>query len=105
MTSRVNNPESCICCSRRADGLAVGRPQKLGWFCRDCGPDLARKALHMDNRTFDTLENLVAEQVAKDAANGDVTLTPKELPEFIRWCVTHFADTMRKHVESGKAPF
>lgn len=59
----------------------------------------------MKSRDFDTLENIVAQQVAKDAATEPVTLTPDELPEFIRWCVTHFADTMRDHVERGAAPF
>lgn len=102
---RANNPEACICCSRRAAGLAVGRPGNLGWFCADCTPHQARTVLNMKSREFDTLENLVAAQVARDTANEPVTLTPEELPDFIRWCVTQFADTMRKHVEQGNAPF
>jgi hypothetical protein len=105
MSNRLNNPESCICCARRANGLAVGRPDKLGWFCKDCNVDLAKKALHMKNRDFDTLEKLAAEQVASQAGDGDITLTPQEMPDFIVWAVKSFADTMRQHVEDGKAPF
>lgn len=102
--SRLNNPESCICCARRTDGLAVGKPGKLAWYCQDCGPDLARVALAMKQRDFDSLEKLAAEKVA-DAAGGDVNVPAAELPAFIAWAVKEFADTMRKHLESGEAPF
>lgn len=105
MPKRINNPESCVCCARRSNGLAVGRPGQLGWCCEDCSTETAKKALNMDSRSFDTLEKLVAERVAKDAADGPVTLTPEEMPEFVQWVVTHFADTIRKHVEQGGSPF
>lgn len=105
MTSRINNPESCICCARRTDGLAVGRPGRLGWYCNDCGPDLARIALQMQNRNFDSLEQRIAEQVAAKAGSDPLTIEPAELPAFISWAVKEFADTIRKEVETGGAPF
>lgn len=103
--TRINNPESCICCSRRADGLAVGKPNKLGWFCHECGPDLARVALTMKQRDLDSFEKLAIEKMTAQI-DGDVTLPPSELPAFIAWCIKEFADTMRKMIETeGAAPF
>lgn len=105
MTTRVNNPESCIACARRANGLAVGNPKKLGWYCADCGPDIARTALQMQTRNLDSLEQRTCLKVAEQAGAEPLTLTPQELPAFIAWAVKSFADTMRKDLEEGGAPF
>ena len=105
MSSRINNPEACICCSRRADGLAVGKPGKLAWYCIDCGADMAKIALAMNDRIFDGVEKRAADQVAKDAGNEPVTIQPDEMPDFIRWAVRSFAEQMRKDLEAGGSPF
>jgi ribosomal protein L37AE/L43A len=105
MQSRLNNPDSCICCIRRTDGLAVGRPGKLAWYCRDCGSDLARKALYMDNRNMDAVEQRACLKVAQDCGSDVITIEPDELPAFIAYVVKSFADTMRKDMEEGGAPF
>ena len=107
MTSRLNNPESCICCARRADGLAVGKPGKLGWYCEQCTPELARIALDMAlqrPKELDSLEKLAAEKVAEQIG-GDATIPAAELPAFVAWTVKEFAEVMRKNMESGAAPF
>jgi ribosomal protein L37AE/L43A len=104
---RVNNPEACICCGRRADGLAVGRPGRLGWYCAECTPELARIALTMatsNPRHFDTIELKAAELVA-EAAGGDISMPAAELPAFVSWAVKEFAEQMRKMMEAGAAPF
>lgn len=104
MTSRINNPESCISCARRADGLAVGTPKKLGWFCNECGPDMAKIALAMHARDFDTVERRAASAVA-EAAGGALEVPADEAPQFVRWVVEQFAENMRKQFEAGAPPF
>lgn len=101
--TRINNSHSCIACARRSDGLAVGNPKRLGWFCTECGPDLARKALYM--RNLDSVEQRVCEKVAEQAGAEPLTLNPQELPAFIAWAVKEFAETMRKDLDEGGAPF
>lgn len=103
--TRLNNPDSCICCTRRTDGLAVGRPGKLGWFCNDCGPDLARIALGMQTRNMDAVEQRVCLKVAEECSTEALTIEPAELPAFIAYVVKSFADTIRKDMEEGGAPF
>lgn len=106
MTSRLNNPDSCICCARRTDGLAVGRYHRLAWYCNECGPDLARIALQMAQKNMDAVEQRACLQVAEECGGTEsLTLTPTELPAFIAHVVKSFADTMRKDLESGGAPF
>ncbi|MFK4647197.1 ribosomal protein L37AE/L43A [Bradyrhizobium ottawaense] len=101
--TRLNNSHACIACARRSDGLAVGRPQKLGWFCLECGPDIARKALYMKN--LDAVEQRACEKVAAEAGQEPITIAPSELPAFIAWAVKEFAETMRKDLDEGGAPF
>ena len=103
--TRINNPESCVCCSRRADGLAVGRPQRLAWYCVECGPDLARIALQMVQRNMDAVEHRACVKVAEECGAEPLTIQPNELPAFISYVVKSFADTMRKDLENGGAPF
>jgi ribosomal protein L37AE/L43A len=105
MLERLNNSHVCFCCSRRSDALAVGKPSKLAWYCQECGPDLAKKALSMQEKDLDTLEKFCVVKVAEEAGEGDVTITAAELPSFISWAVKSFAETMRKHLDEGGAPF
>ena len=104
--SRINNPEACIVCARRAAGLAVGfqgrRNIKLGWYCTECGPSNARSALSMKN--MDDVEQRACLKVAEEAG-GDLVIPAAELPAFIAWCVKSFAENMRRDIEEGGAPF
>jgi len=101
----VNNPEACICCGRRADGIAVGRPGKLGWYCHECGPELARIALHMLTRDWDAIEKRAAEGIAAQIGGDLETVPATELPAFVLWVVAQFSESMRKQIETGEAPF
>lgn len=104
--NRLNNPDSCICCARRTSGLAVGRPGRLAWYCDDCSPDLARIALQMaQNRNLDAVEQRACLKVAEECGAEPLAIPSAELPAFIAWAVKQFADTMRKDLESGGAPF
>lgn len=94
--------EACIVCSRRHDGLAVGRPNRLGWYCLECGPSNARTALYMKN--MDGVEQRACLKVAEEI-DGDITIPAAELPAFISWCVKMFAENMRRDIENGGAPF
>ena len=102
---RLNNPESCIICARRADGIAVGRPDNLGWFCEECGLDRAKEAIKMPAKQFDIFEKRACEQVAELCGTSTVTLSAQELPDFIQWAVENFAEQIRAQVQSGKPPF
>lgn len=104
MNNRINNSQACICCGRRADGLAVGEPNKLGWYCLECGPGLAKVALAMTSRDFDIIERRAIEAVAQKIG-GDVTLTVDEMADFIKWLVGEYAQAMRSEIENGGAPF
>jgi hypothetical protein len=104
--TRINNPQSCIVCVRHSAGLAVGLPKKLGWYCEDCWPSLARKALYMKNLDGFELEacHKVAGEINRDN-EGNLLIAPEELPAFIGWVVKRFSEVMRKSVEDGEAPF
>lgn len=110
--SRINNPHSCIVCARRADGTAVGKPPsqnfngRLGWYCSDCGPYLAKEVLLMaDKPSFDVYEKRACETVAALCGMDEFTMTKAELPEFIRWAVTEFGNAIRAEIEAGSPPF
>lgn len=106
MHNRINNPHVCISCGRRSDGLAVGRPGRLGWYCLECNVDLARIALEMaGSKNLDAVEQRACLKVAEGCGDDAVTLSPQELPAFIAFVVKSFADTMRKDMEEGGAPF
>jgi len=97
---RLNNPQSCIVCARRAGAFAVGNGGRFGWFCEVCGPDLAWKAfsaVHMDD-----VEMRACKAVAEMALDGDPDLVihAAELPDFLSWCIIRFADAMRKEFAS-----
>ena len=100
--SRINNSQSCIVCARRADGLAVGWPKHLGWYCLECGPSNAWTAISMKN--MDDVEQRACLKVAEEI-EGDTTIPAVELPSFISWCVKMFAENMRDDIENGGAPF
>lgn len=103
---RINNQHICISCGRRSDGLAVGRPNHLGWFCTTCGPDLARIALEMaQTPEFDAVEKRVAQKVAELSGLSEFRMTKDELPEFVQWAVREFSEAMRKELEGTGAPF
>lgn len=103
-SARLDNPESCFVCSRRADGLAVGKPDKLAWFCETCDADLAKIALKAKPQDFDAFE-LRACQAVASLCGGEVRLEPVDLPQFIQWAVDEFSKAVRLEVESGKPPF
>ena len=104
--SRINNPEACIVCSRRTDGMAVGRPTRLGWYflATNAAPPNALSALSMKN--MDDVEQRACVMVAAEVnAGNEITIPATELPAFIAWCVKAFAENMRRDIENGGAPF
>jgi hypothetical protein len=102
--ARINNSESCLCCSRRADGLAVGHPGKLAWYCNQCGPNMAKIALALHERQFDAVEKRAALAVA-EAAGGAIEVPAAEVPAFVLWVIEQFANCMRQDMASGAPPF
>lgn len=102
MTTRINNPQACIVCGRRADGMAVGEPDRLGWYCEECGVDKAKEALSM-GRALDAVEKRACVKVA-ELCGTSVTLNTDEMAEFVEWAVEEFAKAMRQEVKEG-VPF
>jgi hypothetical protein len=104
--TRLNNEEACFVCCRRSDGVAVGYPAKrLGWYCNECGPVNAWKALFMEPRHFDTIERQVISQLAEEICSqgwDDLQVPANEVPQFLGWLVKEFADRMRE-VVNGKS--
>lgn len=94
----------CFICHRRSDGLAVGSPTKLKWFCADCGIPLALEASKMA-KELDVFEQRACEQVAELCGTSQITLNKDELPAFVQWAVKEFGEAVRKEIEGGKPPF
>jgi ribosomal protein L37AE/L43A len=101
---RIKNPHSCFICSRRSDGLAVGKPDKLAWFCEECGIKLAKEAYSMP-KEFDIFEDRALARIAAKLPPTDFNFPASELPAFLKWMIDDFGEEIRKEIESGKAPF
>jgi hypothetical protein len=56
-------------------------------------------------KNLDAVEQRACEKVAAEAGQEPITLAPSELPAFIAWAVKSFAETMRKDLDEGAAPF
>jgi hypothetical protein len=109
MRNRVGNDQSCFVCSRRADGAAVssgpGPREALGWFCADCGADIAREAIDMSATRFDALEQAAIAKIAaelKDGRPDDVTIPREEITLFVGWVIESFAETMRDTMKGAQ---
>jgi hypothetical protein len=109
----TNNPHVCLC-SRRADGFAVGKPGNLLWYCDECGPAIAKMVLKMTDKAFDAYEQRAVTAASEaggeyldGAGKGDAfdRVTPEEWSEMTVRIIRTFADTIRREVESGVAPF
>jgi hypothetical protein len=96
----INNPEACIVCSRRSDGVAVGQPGRLGWYCFDCGPVIAWSVFYMETRNFDQVEQRACLRVAEVLGDGDLEVPAAEVPAFLAYVIKEFALAMRQDVES-----
>lgn len=84
--------------------MAVGTPRKLGWYCMECGSDMAKIALAMNTRQFDGVEKRAAEFVATEAG-GDINVSSTDAPAFVLWVIEQFSNSMRKEIEGGGPPF
>ena len=112
MTRPFNNEETCFLCRRRADGLGVGTPNKLGWVCQDCLP-LSKDAYAMTDRAFDTFEQRAIAAAGEQAGGyldeiGKTDLAQLDDTEwrlFLNTVVRSFGEAIRTEVQSGKAPF
>jgi hypothetical protein len=102
---RINHHAVCIVCARRSDGLAAGKPGRLGWYCHRCGPELAQEAIEMKPKDMDQLEQRACETVAALCGVSEITLSQGELAEFIAWAVKEFGDALRKEIEDAVIPF
>lgn len=93
-------------CGRRAGSFAVGKPDKLLWYCDDCGVDVAKEVLEMKQKEFDVYEKRAAANVAKSLGNEPITLSPEEMTQFVSWAVEQFAINVRNQIISGNdVPF
>lgn len=105
-SARLNDHTQCVCCARRADGLAVGKPGRLAWYCQECGHDLAKSALAMiKTKELDVYETRACEAVAALCGLTEVRLPADELPQFIAWVIAEFGPALRKQLEGGEPPF
>ena len=77
-------------------------PEHLGWYCSECGTELAMRATKA--KDFDIYETRAAVKVA-DSVGGDLSVSAVELPAFVKWVVDEFAKAIRDEVASGRAPF
>lgn len=102
-SSRFNDHFLCVVCRCRADGLAVGKPEKLAWYCKDCGPRRARRALM--TKKFDVFEERACCAVAEFMGTSEITLRKDEMADFVRWVVEEFGNALRKDLESDNPPF
>lgn len=106
MTGRINDYNSCVVCGRLPDGLGVGDPKRIGWYCENCGPETARKATDMaGSKTFKKLEQAAIKSVAALCGDGEIRMKPDEFEQFVAWAVENFGVEMRRIIGSGEPPF
>jgi hypothetical protein len=104
--ARINHYSVCIVCARRSDGLAAGKPGRLGWYCYRCGPELAREVLEMlKSKDLDPVEQRACETVAALCGVSEITLSAAELADFVAWAVKEFGDALRKEIEDAALPY
>lgn len=99
---RLNCPDVCFVCARRAAGGGVGRPGRIGWLCTDCSPKIGRIAMATK---FDIYEERACKAVAEQLPATNFTFPADELPDFVRWIVEEFGEAIRRELESGEPPF
>lgn len=93
----LNTPSLCFICRRRSDNVAVGKPEKLAWFCLGCGAQLAKDAYDMGKK-FDTHERAAIEKVAAKLPAEDFNVPAEELPRFVEWLIEDFGDELRQEL-------
>jgi ribosomal protein L37AE/L43A len=99
--------ESCIVCARRAGASAIGQLPRVGWYCDQCGIQIAEYAYAMTNKDFDTVEQAACKAVAAILNSTDdqqLTIPRDEVPLFVSWVVDEFAKQMREYVRTGEVP-
>jgi len=103
--SRINNDEACVVCARRSDGVAVGQPGRLGWYCFECGPVNAWKVVYMDPRDLDTVEQRACLKVAEILCHGNepLEISAAEVPAFLAYVIKEFARAMREECHGRKS--
>ena len=104
MSRPFNSIEQCIVCRRRASGLAVGKPEKLGWFCEGCGIPLAKEVTSMKEKEYDVIEKRAIQRVA-DKIGEDLVCPKAELPQFIEWLISDFGEAIKQEVSGDSPPF
>jgi hypothetical protein len=111
MTRRLDNPESCFVCRRRADGIGTGGTQegrRIGWLCRECA-DIGAKAYAMPARAWDEYETralatagAVAGAYLERIGQTDLArLYPETWAEFLRVALDAFGSAIRREVFRG----
>ena len=105
MKHLVNTPYVCIVCRSHDDGLGVGSPNRVSWYCKRCGPHRARIVHDMDKPTLDAYERRALESVRAQLQDGDLDVPASEILPFLEWLITTYGEEIRKDIDNGGAPF
>lgn len=98
MTRPFNNLSQCIVCRRRSSGVAVGKPDKLGWFCNECASERAKEITTMPDKKFDAVEKRAIAAVAQKIG-GDLQCPQSELPQLIEWLISDFGVALKAEID------
>ena len=98
MTRPFNTYQICIVCRRRSSGIAVGKPDKLGWLCHQCGIERAKEITAMKDKTFDAIEKRAIQKVA-DKIGGDLQCPKEELSQLIEWLIGDFGEALKAEID------
>lgn len=93
-----NNINQCIVCRRRASGVAVGKPDKLGWLCHECGIERAKEVATMKEKAFDQLEKRAIQRIAEKIGE-DLQCPKDELPQLIEWLIADFGEALKAEID------
>lgn len=99
----LNQTHVCFMCRCRSDNLAVGKPDKLAWFCLYCGQDRAKEAYEM--KVFDRLEQEALKKVAAQLPADNFNFPKEELPDFLTWVLQEFGNQIRAQIDGQDIPF
>lgn len=98
MTRPFNTYQLCIVCRRRSSGVAVGKPDKLGWFCNECASERAKEITAMPDKKFDAIEKRAIQRVA-DKIGADLDCPQSELPQLIEWLISDFGEALKAEID------
>lgn len=100
----LNKFGTCVVCRAQSQGLAVGEPGRLGWYCEECGPERAERIVKMKEGALNKLEQDAVMRLLEDLPET-ITVPAGERVLFIEWIIAEFGKNVRRELDANTPPF